>query len=460
MQKKKPNFLSTLMTAALIALAFQMLLGKTLKQGAQAAQPTQAELVREAFQLEAAAYPPDQQLSVKDKRDKLNAAIKAFEKAYNRDKKTVIGARARFEEVRILQEMAEKNTGTGEYNRAERLLKGMEGAFVGREVKPALKAADALPWKATANYRGDLGALASIELNGIRKLRDERQSHSILYRIMDWSVAATGRNPNYSYALALIVITVVLKLLLFPFTKQQYKHQREMAKLQPQLKKMQEEMKGQPQQKIQQRTMALYKENNVNMLGGCLPMIMQMAVLIPIYRAVRVYEYQFIQGKMLWIGSQFAQAHWWVANNLAQFDVPMYALYLVSMVAYSLVMPKPPNPDPSQAKTQKLMTMGTPLIFGVMMWFWKLSAAFMFYWLIMNLVSFYQTWQVNRHLDDEGKSGKSEAAKEPAGPVQPMQGVQQPKDTQAKKSRRPASPLTPPPRSSRKKSRRKGIARG
>ena len=479
MKKGKPDILRFILIYAVIFMGFSLFRNQ-FATDPEAPKVTQLSLIEEAFALEqAVADDPD--MSLNKQRGNQEKAIKLFERASKhgvsklwfitlRDGRTAKevekGARCKFEEIRILEGMAGgegKGSNPKYYTRAEQMLRQMESAFSDLIITPGPSISEeTVTWPATESYEGALGKLAGQKLNVIRQITDERNQSNWLYLIVDKSVAL-GKllgAGKYSYALALVCITVLIKLLLFPLTRQQLKHQRDMMSIQPLVKKMQAEMKGQPQQKISQRTMALYKENNVSMTGGCLPMVVQMAVMIPMYQAIRKYEFQFTNGEFLWIGSEWSEKVWWLAENLAQFDVPLFALYLVSTMAYSLVQPKPVNPDPAQAKQQKLMMFGMPLMFGVMMWMWKWSSAFMFYWLTMNLVSLYQTWHLKRSLSaDEGaKGGTGEGPAEPGKPVKTMSGVEKPKDPNARKSNRPQSPLAIPPRSSRKK-RRKSIAR-
>ncbi|MBR2742381.1 MAG: membrane protein insertase YidC [Clostridia bacterium] len=88
-----------------------------------------------------------------------------------------------------------------------------------------------------------------------------------------------------SYGLALIILTVVIRFLLFPLTLKQMKSQRAMQRLQPLVKDIEKRYKG-DKAMIQQETMALYKRENVSTTGGCLPMFIQMFVIMGLYQAI------------------------------------------------------------------------------------------------------------------------------------------------------------------------------
>ena len=78
-----------------------------------------------------------------------------------------------------------------------------------------------------------------------------------------------------NYGIAIIIVTIIVRILIFPLTLKQEKSMKRMRELQPQLDKLKEKYKD-DQQMLQQKTMEIYKENNVNPLGGCLPILIQM----------------------------------------------------------------------------------------------------------------------------------------------------------------------------------------
>jgi YidC/Oxa1 family membrane protein insertase len=87
------------------------------------------------------------------------------------------------------------------------------------------------------------------------------------------------------FALAIIVFTVAIRTVLAPLFAAQIRQQKEMQRMQPLIREVQRKHKGNPQ-KIQQEQMALYREHGVNPLGGCLPLLVQMPILIILYQAM------------------------------------------------------------------------------------------------------------------------------------------------------------------------------
>lgn len=93
-----------------------------------------------------------------------------------------------------------------------------------------------------------------------------------------------GVIPNYGAAI--ILLTVSVRLALYPLTAKQARAQAKMQRIQPELKKLQAKHKGN-KQKLNEETMKLYRENRVNPLGGCLPLVLQMPIFIALYRVLR-----------------------------------------------------------------------------------------------------------------------------------------------------------------------------
>ena len=90
--------------------------------------------------------------------------------------------------------------------------------------------------------------------------------------------------PNYG--LVLILFSVLVKIVVFPLTKKSYQSSKEMQALQPEIAKLKEKYKNNPQ-KLNKATIGLYKERGVNPLGGCLPILIQMPLLISLFQVFR-----------------------------------------------------------------------------------------------------------------------------------------------------------------------------
>ena len=93
-----------------------------------------------------------------------------------------------------------------------------------------------------------------------------------------------------SYGAAIILLTIVVKMCLYPLTVKQIKSMKAMQELSPKMKKLQEKYKDNPQV-MQQKVGALYKEAGVNPLAGCLPLLIQMPILMGMYYALYNFTY-------------------------------------------------------------------------------------------------------------------------------------------------------------------------
>lgn len=217
---------------------------------------------------------------------------------------------------------------------------------------------------------------------------DPIHRHYFLYQVMDFFVRLTGANPKYSFALALVFLTVIIKLLLHPLSHAQYKSMKGMQTIQPEIKKIQERYKGDKANpaKMNAEIMEAYRRAKVNPWGGCLPMLIQMPVLIILYQAIILYKFRFNQAEFLWV------------KNLAQPDIPLLILYVISMIVSSKLTMLP-STDPQQEQTQKLMTYVMPIMFAFI--FKSFPAAFLLYWLIFNIASTGQQLYILRVLKHE-----------------------------------------------------------
>ena len=87
------------------------------------------------------------------------------------------------------------------------------------------------------------------------------------------------------FGIALIALTLITKFLLIPLSRKQIQSQKEMQEIQPKLKALQKKYKD-DKEKLSRETLALYKEHKINPAAGCLPLIVQMTLLITLYRVI------------------------------------------------------------------------------------------------------------------------------------------------------------------------------
>jgi len=198
---------------------------------------------------------------------------------------------------------------------------------------------------------------------------------------------------NYGYAI--IILTFLLSLLLFPFRLKQMISMKKMQVVQPKVKAIQEKYrrykKTDPKRaEMNQEIMALYKEHNVNPLGGCLPLILQFPLLFAFYSLLQ-YSIELRQAPFIW----------WI-HDLSAKD-PYYVLPIVMGITSFIsqkMTPMTPGADPTQAKMMMMM----PVIFTVM--FINLSSGLNLYFLWSNIFQVGFQKIAERWMGD-GKSGNA-----------------------------------------------------
>jgi YidC/Oxa1 family membrane protein insertase len=192
-----------------------------------------------------------------------------------------------------------------------------------------------------------------------------------------------------NWGVAIIVLTVTLKAVFYPLSAASYRSMARMRVLAPRLQKLKDQY-GNDRQRMNQAMMELYKTEKINPLGGCLPVVVQIPVFIALYwvllASVELRHAPFI----LWI------------DDLARpdtlfgvwFGMPIGLLPILmgaTMIFQTYLNPEPP--DPVQAKIMKIM----PIAFSVMFFFFP--AGLVLYWLINNILSIAQQWQITHSME-------------------------------------------------------------
>ncbi|KWW10268.1 membrane protein insertase [Pasteurella multocida] len=187
-----------------------------------------------------------------------------------------------------------------------------------------------------------------------------------------------------NWGLAIIGVTLVVKAILYPLTKAQYTSMAKMRMLQPKLQEMRERF-GEDRRRMSQEMMKLYKEEKVNPLGGCLPILLQMPIFIALY-------WTFLEAVEL----RHAPFFGWIQDLSAQ--DPYYILPILMGASMFLLQKMSPTPvaDPTQQKIMNFM----PLIFMVFfLWF---PSGLVLYWLVSNLITIAQQQLIYRGLEKKG----------------------------------------------------------
>lgn len=262
--------------------------------------------------------------------------------------------------------------------------------------------------------------------DAIRTQLNKENSQKTLYKIMDAMVKATGSRPGFSYWFAIILLTVIIKIVTTPLTKAQFKSMKEMQTIAPLIKEIQEKYKG-DQSTIGQKTMELYKEHHINPFASCLPILIQMPILWMMFMMMRQYEFQLQNGTFAWIGSALSHLQqvaipfshgtvWLTARNLAEPDLLLLVLYLISMY----ISTKMSAVDPTQAEQQKMMAIMMPLMFGFI--FASYPSAFLLYWLTLNILQTVQQYYILHKPAQAVAGATTTTTVEPAEAPKPEDG--------------------------------------
>lgn len=178
---------------------------------------------------------------------------------------------------------------------------------------------------------------------------------------------------NGNFGLSIILLTLIIRLILLPLMLKQYKNQQQMKEkmeiLKPELDEIQAKIKktkdSKEQQKLQQDMFGLYKKHGVNPLSvGCLPMLIQMPILMGFYYAIR--------------GSEEIASHSFLWFSLGESDIWITALAgLVYYLQYKVSMS---NVTRQQQQQMKMMGLLSPLM--IVMFSFSAPAALPLYWTV------------------------------------------------------------------------------
>ena len=197
----------------------------------------------------------------------------------------------------------------------------------------------------------------------------------------------------HNYGVAIILLTFVVRVLFWPLTHKSTESMKRMQELQPQIKAIQAKYKSNPQ-RMQQETMALYKENKVNPMGGCLPMLLQMPVLFALFSVLRnAIELRY--SSFLWISDLSSPENLFAGA----FKIPLLgwdALNILPIVMtgsmiwqQKLSAPSTAAATPEQLQQQKMMMYMMPIM--MLFFFYTMPSGLTLYWTTSNLLMIAQT---------------------------------------------------------------------
>jgi YidC/Oxa1 family membrane protein insertase len=191
----------------------------------------------------------------------------------------------------------------------------------------------------------------------------------------------------HNYGLAIITFTLIVKFALLPLTLKQTKSMSDMQKIQPEMKKIQDKYED-DKEKQQEEMMKLYQEHGVNPAAGCLPMILQLVILIPLYRAILSLKSVMGAANFLWIGTI-------TGGSLAQPDIALVIINAIAMGGQTYITQKMSGGDGQGSKMMWIMP-AFILFIGL-----QLPSGLLLYWLTSTIFTGVQQFMVSR--DNEVK---------------------------------------------------------
>ncbi len=179
---------------------------------------------------------------------------------------------------------------------------------------------------------------------------------------------------------SIILLTLLIKLIFFYPSAISYKSMAKMKKLGPKIKEIGEKYKNDPQAK-QKATMAFYRKEKINPLGGCLPMLIQMPVFMGLYWVLQE-------------SVELRQAPWLLWYKDLSIMDPYFVLPL--LYGTSMFIQQRLNPPVSQDPMQQKIFMYLPIVFTFMfLWF---PAGLVLYWVVNNILTIAQQWFINKKI--------------------------------------------------------------
>lgn len=194
-----------------------------------------------------------------------------------------------------------------------------------------------------------------------------------LFRAMTWIHRWVG---NWGWSI--VLLTAGIKLAFYRFSASSYRSMARMRTLKPKIDALQQRF-SQDKEKLAQETMALYRREKINPMGGCLPILVQVPFFIALYWVL-----------MESVQLRHAPFMGWI-HDLSAKD-PYYILPVVMGLSMLLQQRMTPTTDPKQAQIMMVL----PVVFTFM--FSQFPAGLVLYWVTNNALSILQQWWVTRHV--------------------------------------------------------------
>jgi YidC/Oxa1 family membrane protein insertase len=187
-----------------------------------------------------------------------------------------------------------------------------------------------------------------------------------------------------NWGLSIIILTLLIKVVLFPTTLKQFRAMDKMKKIQPKLKEIQDKFKDKPEE-LQRRTMELYKKEEVNPFGSCLPTLLQIPILFAMY---------YLLSEPKFMSSLIQDSHFLWFSLTGKNDLILAALSgLTTFYQQKLTTPASTG-DANQQMQMMLYIMPAFLAFIT----YTVSAGVGLYWVASNIIGIGQQYLINEYF--------------------------------------------------------------
>lgn len=213
---------------------------------------------------------------------------------------------------------------------------------------------------------------------------------------LSWVITKIAQIFSNSYGLSIIIVTVIIRLLILPLSIKQIKSSKAMQAIQPQIQELQKKYSSKDaatQQKLQQETMELFQRNGVNPLAGCLPIFVQMPILIAMYHAImrttEVSQYSF-----LWFE---------LGSRDPYFILPVLTAVFTFLQQKIMMSTNSSSQNPQLQMQMNMMLYMMPIMIGVMAAIFPSALAL--YWVTGNIFMVLQTLLINKPMMANANTG-------------------------------------------------------
>lgn len=243
-----------------------------------------------------------------------------------------------------------------------------------------------------------------------------------------------------NYGLIILIIALVIKLILFPFTYTSYRSMAKMRVLKPEVDELNEQYKDKDPMKKQQAMMELYRSAGVNPLGGCIPVLFQMPILIALFRFFPS-SIELRQQPFLWATDLSTYDSIWtfgyvpIINTIYGDHVSLFTLLMtVSTLIYTYMNQQMTGSNQQYPQLKYMMYLMPVVFLGV---FNNYAAGLSYYYFVANIITFSQQFAIRAFIDEDKIHAKMQEKKaQPQKENRFMRRMREIQDEQNRQARR------------------------